>query len=326
MSPSDTDKQAVGETQQAPSSAVVTVTEGTYKAPQARVLARARALSDPATIQLIRQTVAAECKTDPELEMFLELAARYDLDPFAKHIYAARIKGKLVIIVAKDGMLAIANRHPDYRGNAGDVVRANDDFDKWVDEETGRARITHKYGVGMDGEGKPLGTGSPGDPEARGPIVGAWAIVYREGREPTYAYAAWAAYNKGEFTWKSHPDAMMKKVPLVMALREAFSIGGVVGEGEVPEGNGRSNGLTDAPVDDYGQDPHIAAKITQLFDLLGYTQRKRTITLAGNLGTGLTDDERLQLVDWLLKQADEKGIEVPKLPYEDAIDGVATPI
>jgi phage recombination protein Bet len=303
-------------------STAVAVPDGTYHAPRANVLARKRAFSDPKTVDLIRATVAKECDNS-ELAMFLELAARYDLDPFAGQIYAAKIDGKMVMIVARDGLLSIANRHRDYAGNSGDVVREFDYFEKWVDEQTGHPRLVHKYGLKHDDDG-PIGT--TGDPDDRGKIVGAWSIVFRKDRAPTYAYASFKAYNKGKFTWKSHPDAMMKKVPLVMALREAFSITGVVGEGEVDAGGPGTTGpssLTDAPVDDYGQDPGVAAKIVQLFDLLGYTQRKRTITLAGELGTGLSDDGRRQLVAWLLQQAEEKDIVVPPLPHEDAIDGEA---
>lgn len=301
----------------------VAVPDGTYHAPRANVLARKRAFSDPKTVDLIRATVAKECDNS-ELAMFLELAARYDLDPFAGQIYAAKIDGNMVMIVARDGLLSIANRHSDYAGNSGDVVREFDYFDKWVEEDTGHPRIVHKYGLKHDDEGAPIGT--TGNPDDRGVIVGAWSIVFRKGRAPTYAYASFKAYNKGKFTWKSHPDAMMKKVPLVMALREAYSITGVVGEGEVDAGGPGTTGpssLTDAPVDDYGQDTGVAAKIVQLFDLLGYTQRKRTITLAGDLGTGLSDDGRRQLVEWLLKQAEGQDIVVPPLPHEDAIEGSA---
>lgn len=295
-------------------------TAGTYEAPQASVLQRKRAFSDPGTVELIRQTVAKEC-TNAELGMFLELAARYDLDPFAKHIYAAKIDGRVAIIVAKDGMLAIANRHADYLGADNDVVREHDQFDKWIGED-GLPHVEHRYDVKHDDDGKPVG--SKADPEARGRIVAAWAIVYRAGRRPTYAFASFKDYDKGKFTWKSHPDAMMKKVPLVIALREAYSIGGVVGEGEVDEwgsGNGGPQNLTTVASDDYGQDPAIAAKLLQMFELLGYTQRKRTIKLAGQIGTGLNDEGRRGLLHDLLAEAEERGLEVPSLPHEDAIDG-----
>lgn len=294
-------------------------TSGMYEAARPNVLARQRAFSDPGTVELIRRTVASDCD-DAELGMLLELAARYDLDPFAKHIYAVKIRSRVVLIVARDGLLAIANRHSDYAGSDGDVVRKHDHFEKRTDPDTNLPRVDHRYGVELDAEGKPKG--SKGDVEARGPIVGGWAIVYRDGRRPVYVYADWKTYNKGDNVWKSHPDAMMRKVPLVMALRESFSIGGVVGEGEVAEGdrNGSTN-LTAQPVNDYGQDPAIAAKLVQMFDLLKYTQRKRTIKLAGPLGTGLDEAGIRGLLHELLAEAAEKGIDVPALPYEEAVDG-----
>ena len=293
-------------------------TEGTYEAPQSMVLARRRAFSDPGTVELIRQTVASDC-SPAELGMFLELAARYSLDPFAKHIYAIKIRSRVVLVVARDGLLAIAHRHPDYRGSDGDVVCEHDHFEKYLDENN-LPRVEHRYGVAPAEAGKPAA--SKGDVSARGAIIGAWAIVYRHGRRPVYVYADWKTYNKNENVWKSHPHAMMRKVPLVMALRESFSIGGVVGEGEVPEGNaGPSSSLTDTPVDDYGEDPVIAKKLLQLFDLLGYKQRKRTIALAGAVGTGLDDEGRRALLHDLLAEAQERGIEVPELPDDDVVEG-----
>jgi phage recombination protein Bet len=298
-------------------------TEGMYEAPQALVLTRQRAYSDPGTVQLIRNTVAKDCD-DSELGMFLELSARYALDPFAKHIYAIKIKGRVVIVVARDGLLAIANRHSDYGGSVGDVVREHDRFEKWTDPKTNLPHVDHRYDVEYDENGK--AKGSKGDVAARGKIVGGWAIVYRHGRVPVYVYADWNTYfRSGENPWRSHPDAMMRKVPLVMALRESFSIGGVVGEGELPESSSPPNGsLTDAPVDDYGEDPVIARKLLQLFDLLGYKQRKRTIMLAGTVGTGLDDEGRRALLHDLLAEAQERGIDVPELPDDDdVVDGEA---
>jgi phage recombination protein Bet len=292
-------------------------TEGMYEAPQALVLSRKRAYSDAGTVALIRRTVAKDCD-DSELGMFLELSARYALDPFAKHIYAIKIKGRVVIVVARDGLLAIANRHADFAGSDGDVVHEHDHFEKSTDPKTNLPCVDHRYDVERDDSGKPKG--SKGDVKARGKIVGAWAIIYRNGRRPVYVYADWETYNKSENVWKSHPDAMMRKVPLVMALRESFSIGGVVGEGEVPEGDSSNGGsLTDTPVDDYGTDPAIARRLLQLFDLLDYKQRKRTIVLAGPVGTGLDDEGRRALLHDLLAEAQERGVEVPELPDEDDV-------
>lgn len=54
--------------------------------------------------------------TDTELAAALTIAERYDLDPFAKQIYAARHKGALLLIVPIDGWIRIMNRDQDYDG------------------------------------------------------------------------------------------------------------------------------------------------------------------------------------------------------------------
>jgi len=181
------------------------------------ILIPARYGFDPAQVQAIKRTVAKDC-SDAELVMFLEVAARHELDPFAKQIFAAKIKGAVQIIVSRDGLLAKAHRTPDFRGMTGDVVRANDVFR--VHYEEGERKVTHDYALGKE--------------QARGDILGAWTEVRREGHETTFFYAPFDEYNRGGDTpWKKHPSAMILKVAETYALRKAYSISGVVGEEEI---------------------------------------------------------------------------------------------
>ena len=82
-------------------------------------------------VNLIRATVARDA-SDAELAMFLELCARYRLDPFAGQIYCAKMRsengegGRVQIIVGRDGFLKIAKDHQDFEGFDSDVVREND--------------------------------------------------------------------------------------------------------------------------------------------------------------------------------------------------------
>lgn len=261
------------------------------------VTSRMRAAFVGGTADLIRATVARECN-DAEFAMFLELAARYELDPFAKQIWAAKIGGVVQVFAAVEGLRAIANRHGDFGGVPSDVVREHDHFVKRTLPD-GTPEVEHEY---RDAQGTPTGI-----PSKRGAIVGAWAICYREGRKPTYFFATWEEYH-GRNVWVSHPSAMMQKVPEGMALRKAYSITGVLSEGEFGSMERQAAlNITAAPADpSYGEDPLLAARIRTLFDRLDYAPRKRLIKL-----TPLSsDEERWAFVRELEEEAEGQGIEI----------------
>jgi hypothetical protein len=66
--------------------------------------------------------------------------------------------------------------------------------------------------------------------DKREEIVGAYAIAFRKGGEPTVEYANIKDYDKGQFTWKTHKAAMIKKVAETNALKKGFGISGVNSE------------------------------------------------------------------------------------------------
>lgn len=181
-----------------------------------------RGILDPARDRFDRkQAVAIKAAvfpkegTEAEFVMFLEVAARYQLDPFAKQIFAAKMKDSIQIIVSRDGLLAHANRQSDFRGVIGDVVHAEDQFN--VVYDAGARSVSHIY-TGKD----------------RGDIVGAWAEVHREGKPPTYFFAKLSEYRGSDRSpWGKQTSAMILKVAESMALRKAYSMSGIVGEDEV---------------------------------------------------------------------------------------------
>ena len=61
--------------------------------------------------EILLETVAKGVRSEEFLFM-LELAKKYQLDPFAKQIYCTKVG----IIVSRDGYLAIAHRHPAFDG------------------------------------------------------------------------------------------------------------------------------------------------------------------------------------------------------------------
>ena len=162
-------------------------------------------------IDTIKNTVAVGAN-DSELKMFLSLAAKYDLDPFAREIWFANMGNRSTIITGRDGYLKIANRNPHFDGMTSDVVCANDKFIKEGNN------IRHMYSA-MN----------------RGQIIGAYAVVYRKDRNtPAYFFAPFKEYYKGNSNvWRQYPSAMIQKVAESMALKRAFSISGLVTEDEI---------------------------------------------------------------------------------------------
>ena len=220
---------------------------------------------DEAQIGALRKTKAKEC-TPEEFVVFLEVAARYDLDPFAGQIYAAKIGGQTSVIVSRDGLLSFAHRQQDFEGMVGDVVRENDEFR--VTFDNGVRQVHHVWGT-TPSLVAPLEQGTHPDASPpprqsdhpRGEIIGAWAEVHRKGMRPTFYYAERSEYDSKKSTWASKPSAMILKVAESMALRKSFSISGVVGEDEVAKERASLSSLPEEP--DWGNDPDMAVALKQ---------------------------------------------------------------
>lgn len=214
------------------------------------ILSPARYGFDPAQVRAIKSTVAKDC-SDAELVMFLEVCARYGLDPFAKQAYAAKMGGGGVsIIVSRDGLLAHAHRQPDFVRLDCDVVRKGDDFAMAF--VNGERQIKHSYG----------------DPSARGEVIGAWAMVERRDHGSTYFYAPFEEYKRSGPIWQKHPSAMILKVAESYALRKAYSISGIVGEAEVdvPRNLTAPTAAKVSQGPDFGDDPELAASLRDALD------------------------------------------------------------
>lgn len=165
-------------------------------------------------MQLIKRTIASDLN-DREFELFIATCRSYGLDPVKREIFATKDKaGRVSHITSRDGYLSIALRHPEYRGMRSGVVRKNDTFE--VDAREGaETPLVHKFGAD------------------RGPIVGAWALVYREGRMPSFQYVEFSEYKRNTPVWDQYPSAMIEKVAHSRALKFAFGISGLVTQEEM---------------------------------------------------------------------------------------------
>lgn len=249
---------------------------------------RMRGEYDPEQVDLIRATVAAECN-NAELAIFLETCARHQLDPFIKEIWAIKIKNKVQIFASRDGLLGIANRNtPEGRyrvsgngqflGCQSGVIREHDHFDfrlseredeteKWVVEHSPRGEDGKATHGGDDGSG-------------RGKIVAGWARVRRKGHDDVFFMAYWKTYNQGRNAWGTHRDAMIQKCAESAALRKAFSISGIMGEGEMPGSERLTDvGESGAAVVRWPEDEEMTEKLKTGFGVLNWRRAKIRMTL-----------------------------------------------
>ncbi|WP_282801160.1 phage recombination protein Bet [Secundilactobacillus kimchicus] len=134
--------------------------------------------------------------TDQEIVMFMQLARYQHLNPFLNEAYLVKFgSSPASIIVSKEAFMKRANANPHYQGvQAGIMVARGDDI------------------VQLNGAVK-----LPSDK-----LIGGWATVKRDDREDTHVEIALEEFSKGQSTWKSMPQNMIRKSAIVNALREAF--------------------------------------------------------------------------------------------------------
>jgi len=205
-------------------------------------------------IEVIKSQIA-KGSTDDELEYFMQVANKYDLDPLLKEIWfikqlkkikdsrgnwdyprlpdgqADYSKADTVIYTSRDGYLKIAQRDENFKGILSMAVCEGDEFS--IDAET--YKVTHKFG------------------SKRGKIIGAWAKVDHTKRSPVIVYVNFSEYNTGKTTWAQYPTAMIIKVAEVFALKRQFGISGLVTKEEM------SHTIPDEP-----QEPEIIEPVSKI--------------------------------------------------------------
>jgi len=125
-------------------------------------------------------------------QVFLHVAQRTGLDPFAKQLYMIERGGKWTIQTAIDGFRLIADRRPEYAGQSDP---------EWC---------------GDDGVWRDFWTGTK-------PPVAARIRVYRsDWQQPATGVAMFSEYTAGNSMWRGKPAHMLAKCAEALALRKAF--------------------------------------------------------------------------------------------------------
>ena len=135
--------------------------------------------------------------TTEEAVNFMQLAKYQHLNPFLNEIYLVKFgSNPAQMIVSKEAFMKRAEANEHFRGfQAGIMVERKGEL------------------VKLDGAVK-----LPQDK-----LIGGWAQVIRDDRDvPVTVEISLSEFGKGQSTWKSMPNNMIRKTAIVNALREAF--------------------------------------------------------------------------------------------------------
>lgn len=179
-------------------------------------------------VELIRRTICPRGIGEDEFDLFIEQCKRSGLDPLLKEAFCV---GRRQNVGSRDkphwttkyefqpseaGMLARAERFPDFKGIQASAVFAEDDI--VVDQ--GAGAVTHRFNPA----------------KRKGALVGAWARVVRADKLPVVVWLDFAGYVQQTPLWSKIPTTMIEKCARVAALRKAYpeAFGGLYVKEEMP--------------------------------------------------------------------------------------------
>lgn len=180
--------------------------------------------------------------TNEQFALFVQTCARSGLNPFLNQVYCIVYNGKdgpvMSIQIAVEGIVALAKRHPQYKGFIASEVKENDEFE--IDVVTGepKHRITSMQ---------------------RGKTIGAYCVAYREGAPNiavviTNDQVEHLLKGRNGQMWKDYFDDMIVKHAIKRAFKRQFGI-------EVAEDEYATAGTSIDTVPEYQPRKDITAEV-----------------------------------------------------------------
>jgi phage recombination protein Bet len=179
-------------------------------------------------VELIRRTICPKGIGEDEFALFIEQCKRSGLDPLLKEAFCVARRAnagnrekpnwvtRYEFQPSEAGMLARAERFPDFKGIQASAVYAEDEI--IVDQ--GKGEVVHRFNPA----------------KRKGSLVGAWSRVVREGKLPVVVWLDFAGYVQQTPLWAKIPTTMIEKCARVAALRKAYpeAFGGLYVREEMP--------------------------------------------------------------------------------------------
>lgn len=178
--------------------------------------------------ELVRRTICPKGISEDEFALFVEQCKRSGLDPLLKEAFCvARRQNvgnrerpnwvtKYEFQPSEAGMLARAERFPDFRGIQASAVFAEDD----ILVNQGKGEVHHTFNPA----------------KRKGALVGAWSRVVRDNKLPVVVWLDFSGYVQQTPLWAKIPSNMIEKCARVAALRKAYpeAFGGLYVREEMP--------------------------------------------------------------------------------------------
>ncbi|PAD73941.1 RecT family recombinase [Paenibacillus campinasensis] len=162
-------------------------------------------------LDIIKSTIAKGTSNE-QLQLFIQTCVRTGLDPFLNQIYCIVYNGKdgpvMSMQIAVEGIVALAKKHPQYKGFIASEVKEADEFE--IDMVTGEPK--HRI-VSMN----------------RGQTVGAYCVAYREGAPNiaviiTRDQVEHLLKGRNAQMWKDYFDDMIVKHAIKRAFKRQYGI------------------------------------------------------------------------------------------------------
>jgi phage recombination protein Bet len=180
-------------------------------------------------VDLVKRTICPRGISEDEFLLFMEQCRRSGLDPLIKEAFCvARRQNvgnrerpnwvtKYEFQPSEAGMLARAERFPDYEGIQAAEVYAEDP----IGIDYGSGTVEHRVNPA----------------QRKGILVGAWARVQRRGKVAVVVWVDFAGVVQQTPLWGKMPGTMVRKCARVAALRTAYpeAFGGLYVREELPE-------------------------------------------------------------------------------------------